>query len=150
MIAPTEMLDIKKRMLIAAEAAHQVATSNGEFLELEPEQYELVYEGLVSLRADCRRVLAELDILRGMFADRMSSFFTEVMNAGDGNGLPSGEAVGGVPDGTNLGGGEAPRDDNAEAGGGSDRSRAARKPRKRSKPRRHSPDDGGDPVEVDG
>lgn len=150
MIAPDELIETKKRMLIAADAAYRVATSNGEYLELDAEQYELVYEGLVCLRQDCRRVLAELDVLRGMFAERMSSFFTEVVNAGNRDGSAGGGSVGGVPEASNLGSGEAPRDDDAAAGGGSDRSRPARKPRKRSKPRRHSADDGGVSVAVDG
>ena len=149
MIGPQELLEIKKRLLVAGPTARHLANSDGEFLELEPDEFAVVHESLNSLESDCQRVLAELDVLRGMFADKVGAFFTEVLNAGDRSGSDSRRTVEGVPGQPDNGRCEASRDDEATTGGRSDRSGAARKPRKRSVARRNRRGDSGDQGEVD-
>jgi len=74
-IAPQELFELKQRILLGADVAKHLANSDGEFLELEPDQYAVVHAALDGLRDDCGRVLAELDILRGMFAEKVGAFF---------------------------------------------------------------------------
>lgn len=149
MIATQELLEIKNRMLLAADASNHLANSDGEFLELDEAQYVVVHEAMVSLRADCARVLAELDVLRGMFHERLGMFFTEESNASDRVQRDGGRTLDAVPEREDVAGGEASRDDAAADGGRLHRGRAARKPRKRSKPKPDSRKDGADPCGVD-
>jgi hypothetical protein len=148
-IAPQELLELKQRILLGADVANHLANSDGEFLELEPDQYAVVHAALEGLKDDCGRVLAELDILRGMFADKVGAFFMEVASAGVQHGRDGGATVAGVPDEAPAGCSEEPRSDVAEASGGVHRGRPDRKPRKRSQPRRNRKDDGGDQSELD-
>lgn len=125
MLEPKELLEVKARMLLAAEAARRIA-SGEESLELEPETYELVVNALGSLTADTRAVLTELDILRGMTLGSFDSLFGELghgrssdvaavqpqESVGGGEGSqPHDAAVGGVvrPDGPDGEEGERPR-----------------------------------------
>lgn len=149
MISAKELLELKNRMLLAADAANHLANSDGEFLELNEEQFVVVHEAMVSLRSDCARVLAELDVLRGMFMERLGMFFMEGSDEGDGSRRSGGRTVEPVSDREDVVSGEAPRDDDAADGGRLHRSRAARKPRKRSKPKRDSRADGTDSGGVD-
>ena len=149
MIAAQELLKIKNRMLLAADASKHLANSDGEFLELNEEQYVVVHEALVSLGSDCAQVLAELDVLRGMFHERLGLFFMEESNAGNGSQRDGGGTLVAVPEREDVSGGEAPRDDEAADGGRLHRSRAARKPRKRSKPKRDRGEDGVDSCGLD-
>lgn len=139
MIAPKELLEIKSRLLRAADAARSIADS-ADPVFYDEEAYALVHESLTSLKGDISRVLAELDVLRGMFATNLTNFFMEGVGNGvgvsDGRGAvapvqeqqggPSGEAVGEVASG---------------AGVGVQESRPPRKRRSRSKPRGHSQGD---------
>lgn len=149
MIAPQTLLIVKQRMLLAADAASHLANSDGEFLELEAEQFAVIHEALTSLKDDCGLVFAELDVLRGMFAQKVGQFFMEVANAGVEQGRDGGEPVGGVPDGSDQGRGEASRDDASAAGGRLHRGRATRQPRKRSNARRHRKGNGSDTGNLD-
>lgn len=149
MISAKELLELKNRMLLAADAANHLANSDGEFLELDEEQFVVVHEAMVSLRSDCARVLAELDVLRGMFMERLGLFFMEGSDEGDGSGRSGGRTVEPVPEREDVGGGEASRNDDAADGGRLHRGRAARKPRKRSKPKRDSRADGVDSGDLD-
>lgn len=149
MIAQNELIEIKQRMLLASDVAKHLANSDGEFLELDVEQYQLVHAALEGLKGDCLRVLAELDILRGMFAQKVGAFFMEVANAGDRQGCDRGATVDVVPEPEDSGCGSGTRDDEAATGGRLHRGRAARKPRKRSQPRRNRKGNGGDQSELD-
>lgn len=149
MIAPQELIDLKQRLLLAGDVAKHLANSDGEFLELESEQYALVYEALTELGADITRVLAELDVLRGMFSEKVGAFFMEVANAGDGHGGDGRGTVAGVPDRKDVGRGDTARDDGAADGGRLHRGRAARQPGKRPKSRRNRKSDGGDQSRLD-
>lgn len=142
MIAPKELLDMKQRMLIAADAAQLMASTSEEVVRFDEEQYGLVLQAFTSLKTDVRRVLAELDILRGMFSEKLGAFFQEVVtNAGDGQ-----TDVGAVPNGEVVGGGEEVRKDEAAVAGGVPAKRAPRKRTRRPKP---SGDTGSDSPSED-
>lgn len=149
MISAKELLELKNRMLLAADAANHLANSDGEFLELDEEQFVVVHEAMVSLRSDCARVLAELDVLRGMFMERLGMFFMEGSDEGDGKRLSGRGTVESVPEREDVGGGEASRNDDAAVGGRLHRGRAAGKPRKRSKPKRNRGADCADTGGMD-
>lgn len=133
MIGAQELLALKQRMLLGAEAAHRIAASSDQFVMYDHEQYQAVMTALLSMKADVRRLLAEHDILRSMFADRLSSFFMEeISNA---SGQADSEVVEAVPDTPAPQGGEQTRQDDAGAGVGVSPRRPPRKRAKRSKPR---------------
>lgn len=137
MITTGELMDIKLRLLTGADAAHQIATSP-EPVFYDQEQYAAVYAALVAMKPDIQRVLAELDVLRGMFASSVSLFME-----GQANGLPERRGdVAAVPDAAAEQGGEEQRQDIEGAGSGVPTGRAARKRAKRSKPRRNRKSDG--------
>lgn len=139
MISPQEMNDLRRRMLIGAEAAHKIASSSDQFVLYDQEQYELVVQALLSLRADCRRLLAEHDILRAMFAEKLGAFFMEGIT--NGNASDSGKPVAEVPRPEGVGSGEAVREDDAGTTSRVPAKRASRKRAQRPKP---SGDQAGD------
>ena len=73
MLTGHELLEIKGRMLLAAEAAARL--TGDEPLELDVQTHELVSQALLALREDTRAVLAEVDILRGMVTGDFDSLF---------------------------------------------------------------------------
>lgn len=143
MITNGELMDLKLRMITAADAARQIATSPNPVL-YDQEHYAAVYAALVSLKPDLQRVLAELDVLRGMFASSVSLFME-----GQANAVPERRGdVAAVPDAATQPGGEGERQDIEGAGVGVPASGPARKRAKRSKPRRNRESDGGAAVGV--
>lgn len=143
MITTGELMDLKLRILLAADAARQIATSPDPVL-YDQEQYAAVYAALVSLKPDIQRVLAELDVLRGMFASSVSLFME-----GQANGLPERRAdVAGVPEATDSQGCEGERQDSSRAGVGVQACGPARKRAKRSQPRRNRKSDAVTEVGV--
>lgn len=140
MIAPQELMELKARILKGAGAAGKIASSTEPLVYEDEEEFARVYTALTSLHGDVVRVLAELDVLRGMFAERLSNFFMEGMA----NGLADGRGdVAAVPDKEGQGGGESERQDAAGVGSGVPKGRAARKRAAGSKPRRNRKGDGG-------
>jgi hypothetical protein len=140
MIETKELLEIKARMLLAAEAANRIA-GGGDQLELEPDAYELVMSALAALKDDARAVLSELDILRGMTTGSFDSLFGALL-AGKAtkkeheHGRSS--DVGGVQPEASVGGGSVEPDDHT-ATGGAVRPDGPDGPKgKRSRPRRNS------------
>jgi hypothetical protein len=137
-----ELLEIKARMLLAAEAAHQIVSSANP-LELDEPTFALVTQALVALRADARAVLAEVDILRGMVTGSFDTLFKEASEHGR-----SADVAGGGKAEVEVGGaGERP--DAAGTGGdvrsgGTDGEAASRPKPKRNRRRRRS-----DPSGVD-
>ncbi len=114
MIAPNEMLALKQRMLIAADAAYRIASTSEQFVLHDQEQFELVMGSLLALKADVRRLMAEHDILRGMFSEKLSAFFMEGLTDGS---TGCAEAVEGVPRHEDLDRGEEKRDDTPSSDG---------------------------------
>jgi hypothetical protein len=111
MISEQELLQIKDRLLAAAEAAHRIATSNEPVVRYTEEEYTRVYLAMTSLPADLSAVLSELDTLRNLFVDRINEFFKghEVTNE-----IPvGGDSVAGVPDEESQRSGGEARDDEA-------------------------------------
>lgn len=87
MLSVNQLLSIKSRMLLAAETAERVANNQGDPVELNEEEYQLVMVSLLSLKSDARAVLAEVDILRGMITGSYEHLFLkeEETNAVSGN-----------------------------------------------------------------
>lgn len=75
MLSVNQLLSIKSRMLLAAETAERVANNQGDPVELNEEEYQLVMASLLSLKSDARAVLAEVDILRGMITGSYEHLF---------------------------------------------------------------------------
>jgi len=75
MLSVNQLLSIKSRMLLAAETAERVANNQGEPVELNEEEYQIVMSSLLSLKSDARAVLAEVDILRGMITGSYEHLF---------------------------------------------------------------------------
>ena len=66
MIDNVELLDIKARMLLAAEVAELIAIGGEESIELDEVKYAAAHDALTKLRGDVLAVLTELDVLRGI------------------------------------------------------------------------------------
>lgn len=147
MISSSELLLLKGRLLTAATAARKIASSPDPVL-YDEEQYEAVYTALMSIDQDLRRVLAELDVLRGMFYSGVSLFLSEEMKS-NGNGVPgTGGDVGAVQVEADRGGSPAEPPVGEGADGGVPESRPVRKRTKRSKPRRDPAGNGVLPEPV--
>jgi hypothetical protein len=146
LIATQELMALKQRMLIAADAAYKIASSPDQFVLHDPEQFELVITALLALRADARRLLAEHDILRGMFAEKLSAFFLEGFKDDSTGSAPD---VEGVPRPESVGGGEEARADQAGTDGPVLGVPPARKRTRRSKPRGNRAADGDVSVELE-
>lgn len=142
MISTQDLLDIKSRLVIGADAARKIASSTDPVF-YDQDQYERVYMALMSMSQDLGRILAELDVLRGMFYSGVSLFLASEMSS-HGNGMPvTGGNVAAVPAQEAGGGGEGEHAIGQGVDGGVPAGRPARKRTKRSKPRG---DKGGDGV----
>lgn len=137
MIAPQELLEIKQRLLIGAEAAGKVAGSNEPFVMYDQEQYEIVVAAMVAMKRDALRVLAELDILRGMFSEKLAGFFHVASKEGqvDGDAGDGRVDVAAVPVAEDQRSGPEVRPDDAGSGSGVPAERPVRKRGRRPKPR---------------
>lgn len=141
MISAPDLILLKSRLLLGADAARKIATS-ADPVFYDQEQYAAVYSALVSMSQDLGRVLAELDVLRGMFYSGVSLFLASEMS--NGNGVPeSGRDVVAVPAAAAAGGGEGEPPVAAGIDGGVSEGRLPRKRAKRSKSRGNP---GGDAV----
>lgn len=145
MIPAKDLVEIKQRLITAADAARRIATSPDQFVLYDEEQYEAVVGALVASKDDLLRVFAELDVFRGMFADRMRDFFMEGVSHGDDG--DSRVDVAAVQDGQDQRDSEEVRKDDAATGSGVPAGGANGKRPRRSKPRRNkaadSPVQGG-------
>jgi len=146
MISAPELLLIKSRLMQGADAARKIATSTDPVF-YDQEQYEAVFTALTSMSQDLSRILAELDVLRGMFYSGVSLFLSSEMNHG--NGMPNaGRDVVGVPEQANSGSGEGEPPVSQGADGGVPSSGPVRKRTKRSQPRRNTKGDAEISVAV--
>ena len=145
MISAPDLILLKSRLMLGADAAHRIATSTDPVF-YDQEQYAAVYSALVSMRQDMSRVLAELDVLRGMFHTNVAMWLMEdAANVG----VPeSGRDVVAVPAEKAGGSGEGEPPVAAGTDGGVQTGRVPGKRTKRSKPRRDSAGDGVLPVAV--
>lgn len=137
MISETELMAVKNRLMIAADAAHRIVASPGpEPVRYTEDEYWLVHESLSRMGTDLTAVLTELDTLRAMFRQSVEQFFsTEVTNE-----IPiSTNAVEAVPAPEDRGSGEAARDDTAVPSEPPPARRAYRRRAKGAKPRGDTP-----------
>lgn len=79
MISPAEMIVIKNRLMMSADIAHRIATKQEDML-LSPHDYQIAMAALAALPSDVNRLLAEVDVLRGMFAERVTNFMEGLAN----------------------------------------------------------------------
>ena len=140
MIPPEELVLIKQRLITAADAAGRIATSGDQFVLYDEEEYRAVVQALVAAREDVLRVFAELDVLRGMFAQRLTDFFMEGIRHGNASDGP--ESVEPVPAEPDQRRGEEVREIDAGTGSGVPAGRPPRKRAKGPKPRRNKAGDG--------
>lgn len=155
MISHNELLAIKERLLVASAAAKAMVESpNQPVLHFDEEQYWRVHVAFMSLHNDATAVLAELDTLRGMFADRVNEFINgglaNAINGSSGNGGDGRNDVAEVPDAADVGSREAVRTDDASPVSDA----PAKRPRRGRKPRSLKTGDQGSlpptPEGVDG
>ena len=133
MISENELMAVKNRLLIAAEAANRIVASPGpEPVRYTEEEYWLVHEALSRIGGDLTAILTELDTLRAMFRESVEKFFsTEVTNE-----IPvSTNAVEAVPTPEDQRGSEVARDDATVPSEPPPARRAYRKRSKSAKPR---------------
>lgn len=152
MTDPDTLTAIKQRLLLGADAARRIATTDEPFLLHDEETYRAVATSLARMPDDIRLVLAELDILRGMFSERLASFFQQAVNGVNANG-DGGADVGAVQDApdTDSSPDERPNDEGTDSGVPA--ARPVRKRKSRSKPRRDTAgvqSDTGDVGRADG
>lgn len=149
MLTLEEYMQIKRRLLLAADAAFKIGTS-AQTVRYDEDTYEIIYESLVNVKTDVRRVLAELDILRGMFGEKLTAFFKE--KEGGTNEVAADNAGPLVPvqAPAGEGGGEAPQPHDEGVGVGVQEERPARKRRRRSNAGRTGKTEGVGEGELDG
>lgn len=111
MISETELIAVKARLMLAADAANLIVSSPGPApVKFTEEQYWRVHESLSRMRDDLAAVLSELDTLRALFVDSVHEFFGAKVT----DEIPiSTIAVAAMSDGEDRNGGETPRDDAA-------------------------------------
>lgn len=142
MMTVQELLLLKSRMLLAAETANRIAGMGGEPLELDDETYQLVMASLLSLKDDTRKVLAEIDILRGMATGNFDSLFGAHEHGRSAD-------VEGTGDEAPVSGRDGERTDAAEPSSPVRPKRANRKTASRSRPRRNRRSNKGDSDGLD-
>lgn len=136
MISNNDLLQMKERMLVAAQTAKRMVTENEPTMRFDEQEYWRVHIAFSYLQSDLTAVLTELDTLRAMFLDRVNEFLAgggldDAVSSDSGDRENPGEVVAGVPDGVSGDGGDTPQPDAAAVGGDV----PAKRPRKRRKPR---------------
>ena len=149
MLTLEEYMQIKRRLLLAADAAHKIATS-AQTVRYDEDTYQIVYESLVNVKTDVRRVLAELDILRGMFGEKLTAFFREKEEGANEDTSNDAGPVVPVQAPAGEGGGEAAQPHDEGTGVGVQEERPARKRRRRSNAGRTGKAEGIGEGEMDG
>ena len=143
MIDSNTLLVLKGRLMLACEAGKRMASNGDEPLVLEPQAYQEVAAALLSAPDDIGRVLAELDVLRGMVSGSWDHLFGSVQ--GDEHGCAS--DVGSAEGTAAESGGKGERAELPEAGGdvrpgGADGTKSKR-PRARRNKKKSSEGAGG-------
>lgn len=135
----SDKLQRKRRLLIAAEAAHQLASSATN-VAYDTDQYIQVMEALAALKADVRAIIAENDMYRAMF-DKTLFDFLDAKEGSESNGHGSrpadAEAVAAGAEEEPADSGPEQRNDNQGTEGEPEADRPAKPRRRRSQPRRN-------------
>jgi len=71
MIDAAEYIQLRQRVLIAAEAAHRIASSPHQTVFYDQEMFALVMDAMLNLKTDIRKLVAECQILRGEISERL-------------------------------------------------------------------------------
>ena len=149
MLTVTDYLELKSRMLLAAEAAALIARGN-DTVRFDEEMYPRVLAALAANKDDVRKVLAECDILRNL--SQQSIFPTPASMAGAANAssrVPNDTGtVDPVQDPPNETGGEEVQSDNAANSGPVPAKRAVKRRKPRSKSGGDRAGEAADPAAV--
>jgi len=149
MITAEQMVQIKERVLTAAAAARQIAGAPEQFVLYDQEEYERVMRALLSLHEDLSTLLAEHDLLRVMFAERVAAFLSPVMEVvGHGDADDGAQPVGEGATQPSGGSGEAAQPDDSVPAGDVPAKRARRRGRRGPKPKGDRPADGNVQEEL--
>jgi hypothetical protein len=114
-MTPHDYLNLKARMLVAAEAGGVIARAT-DTVRFDEEMYPVVMESLARLKADVLRLFAELDILRDQCGLTLFPPLHGESNASDDAPNDAG-AVDALPSPTNEGSREEVPANHAEHGG---------------------------------
>jgi hypothetical protein len=133
MISNEELTLMKSRMLLAADAANKIVGAP-DTVRYDEEEYWRVRHALASLESDVTALMAEVDVWRGMFDERVKHFLNggQSHEGGSGeHGSDAGDDVPRVADGGRQDGSEPLRDAASEAVSvvPAKRTRRGRKPR---------------------
>jgi hypothetical protein len=71
MIDAAEYIQLRQRVLIAAEAAHRIASSPHQTVFYDEEMFVMVMDAMLNLKTDIRKLVAECQILRGEISERL-------------------------------------------------------------------------------
>lgn len=139
MLGVHEYLEIKSRLLLAAECCHQIARSPELLARYEQEYLAEVLQSLAWAKTDARRLMSECDVLRAMFQESIFPGGGDGRSAEDGSDTDSGLPAQAVPAEEAVGSGGVVRDDGATVDRPAVASGPPRKPRGRPKSRRNTP-----------
>lgn len=139
MISNNDLLQMKERLLVAAQATKRMVESNEPTIHYDEQEYWRVHIAFAYLQSDVAALLAELDTLRAMFLDRVNEFLaggelTDAISSSGGNEKDAGNPVERVPDAVGAGSGETPQHDEAATDGPVPAKRPYRRRKPRSKP----------------
>lgn len=155
MISNNELLAIKERLLVSADAARRMVESNEPTIRYDEQEYWRVHIAFAALRNDVTAVLTELDTLRAMFVERVNDFLAggglnDAVAVGSRDRQDAGEVVAGVPDGVGDGGSETPPTDPSTVSSPVPAKRPYRRRKPRSQPEGDTASLPSAPEGVDG
>jgi len=148
MITFLELMDMKRRLLVAGDAARRIALTPDRFVFYEQSEYQAVLECLAALPDDLRSLLAEHDLLRARCSEEWQDLFSKEVTHGDAGDAQ--EPMGPLPAHASERSGEGVRDDDTGPGGAVSDSRPAGRGRgKRSRAKRARAAKGGSAAAVE-
>jgi hypothetical protein len=147
MITAGELYVIKGRLMLAAEAAAQIARSD-EPVTYDGETYQRVMQAMLLAAQDLHSLFAELDVLRAMYEADISKFLKEGIGEDAVSVADAGSDVAGDGDQATSSDSKGEPAEPAGTDGRVQKGRLPRKRTRRSKPRRDTAGDGGDSVGV--
>lgn len=155
MISNNDLLQIKERLLVSANAARRMVESNEPTIRYDEQEYWRVHIAFASLQSDVTAVLTELDTLRAMFLDRVNEFLAggglnNAVSSSAGNQQDAGEALAGVPSGVSGDSGPTPQVEPPAVSGPVPAKRPYRRRKPRPEPAGDTPSLPGTPEALDG
>ena len=147
MISASDLYVLKGRLMLAAEAAAQIARSD-EPVTYDGETYQRVMQAMLFAAQDLHSLFAELDVLRAMYEADIQKFLTEGISENAVSVADARTDVAGDADATTSSDSQGEPAEPAGTDGRVPKSRVSRKRTRRPKSRRDTAGDQGDSVEV--